>query len=45
MVDDSIIEIETTIQMQTRKWWQLYRKGWHKHNDLWGHKWWIRYNQ
>ncbi len=40
----SVIEISSKIQMQGRRWWQIYRKGWHKHNDHWGRKWWIRYN-
>lgn len=42
--DNTIIEINTNIQLQYRKWWQLWNKGWHKHQDLWGRKWWIRYN-
>ena len=39
-----VIEIGTKVQMTKREWWQIYRKGWHKHNDHWGRKWWIRYN-
>lgn len=40
----NVIEIGTKVQMTKREWWQIYRKGWHKHNDHWGRKWWIRYN-
>jgi len=24
------------VQMMRRKWWQIYKKGWHKHTDFWG---------
>lgn len=39
-----VIEVGTKVQMTRREWWQIYRKGWHKHNDHWGRRWWIRYN-
>ena len=38
-----IIQMEGQIQMTKRKWWQVYKRGWHKHNDFWGGLWWIRY--
>lgn len=31
------------VQMMRRKWWQIYKKGWHKHTDFWGNLMWIRY--
>lgn len=41
---DEIITIkDAEVQMMRRKWWQIYKKGWHKHTDLWGNKMWIRY--
>lgn len=42
--NDNIVTIKSEIQMKKREWWQLYCKGWHKHQDFWGRKWWIRYN-
>jgi hypothetical protein len=38
-----IIKMEEEIQMNKRFWWQVYKRGWHKHTDLWGGLWWIRY--
>lgn len=38
-----ITEIEGSIQMCKRHWWQLFKKGWHKHNTMY-EKVWIRYN-
>ena len=38
-----IIKMEGAVLLTKRKWWQLYKRGWHKHNDLWGGLWWIRY--
>tara|TARA_R110001632_G_scaffold222564_1_gene353846 strand:- start:283 stop:567 length:285 start_codon:yes stop_codon:yes gene_type:complete len=32
------------IQLLKRQWWQMYKKGWHKHQDLYNGKWWIKYN-
>lgn len=40
---DDIIELNGTIQMCKRYWWQLYKKGWHKHETM-IEKVWIRYN-
>lgn len=31
------------IQLIKRQWWQVYKSGWHKHVDLWGKLYWIRY--
>ena len=38
-----IIKMEGAVLLTKRKWWQLYKRGWHKHNDLWGGLWWIRF--
>jgi hypothetical protein len=32
------------IQLLKRQWWQIYKKGWHKHQDFYNRKWWIKYN-
>ena len=42
MKDKEIVEIQGTIQMQKRYWYQLYKKGWHKHSTLF-QKVWIRF--
>jgi len=39
-----IIEIETTIQLLPRKWWQIYKRGWQKHTDFFGKRYFVRYN-
>ena len=31
------------VQMMRRKWYELYKRGWHKHSNLWGDMMWIRY--
>jgi hypothetical protein len=38
-----IIKMEGEVLITKRFWWQLYKKGWNKHTDLWGGLWWIRY--
>jgi hypothetical protein len=38
-----IIQMDGEIQITKRYWWQLYKKGWYKHTDLWGNLWWIRF--
>ena len=38
-----IIKMEGEVLMTKRLWWQIYKKGWHKHTDLWGGLWWIKY--
>jgi hypothetical protein len=38
-----IIKIDGEVQLTKRYWWQLYKKGWCKHTDLWGCLWWIRF--
>ena len=37
-----IITIDGKIQMTPRKWYHLYKKGWHKHTTLF-QKVWIRF--
>lgn len=32
------------IQLLKRQWWQIHKKGWHKHQDFYNRKWWIKYN-
>jgi hypothetical protein len=39
-----IIQIDGEIQMTKRYWWQLYKRNWYKHTDLWCGLWWIRFN-
>jgi hypothetical protein len=34
---------EEAVLLTKRFWWQVYKRGWHKHTDLWGGLWWIRY--
>ena len=43
MKKKAIIDIQGSVQMVKREWWQLYKKGWYKHSDLWGQRWWIRF--
>jgi hypothetical protein len=38
-----ILQMVGEIQMTKRYWWQLYKKNWYKHTDLWGGLWWIRF--
>lgn len=41
----SVIKITNVdILLLKRQWWQVYKKGWHKHQDLYNRKWWIKYN-
>ena len=39
-----VITIQGEVQLMKRKWYQLYKKGWHRHYDFWGQKHWIRFN-
>jgi len=39
-----IIEIETTIQLLPRKWWQFHKRGWQTHTDFFGHRYFVRYH-
>ena len=41
---DRIIIMEGEIQLKRRKWYEFYKKGWHKHTDLFRRLWWIRFN-
>lgn len=34
----------TSVLLLHRKRWQIYKKGWNKHQDIYGRKWWIKYN-
>ena len=34
----------TSVLLLHRKSWQIYKKGWNKHQDIYGRKWWIKYN-
>lgn len=34
----------TSVLLLHRKSWQIYKKGWNKHKDIYGRKWWIKYN-
>lgn len=38
-----IIQVQGEVQMMKRDWWQLYKRGWHKHKDFWNRRWWIRF--
>ena len=38
-----VIKMQGEVLMAKRYWWQLYKKGWYKHNDLWGGLWWIKF--
>lgn len=38
-----VIKMQGEVLMAKRYWWQLYKKGWYKHNDLWGNLWWIKF--
>jgi hypothetical protein len=38
-----IIKIKGEILLTRRKWWQLFKLGWHKHENI-GGKWWIKFN-
>ena len=41
---DGLITItNTSVQLLPRKSWQIFKKGWHKHKDFFGKKWWIQY--
>jgi hypothetical protein len=33
----------TSVLLLPRKSWQIYKKGWNKHQDIYGKKWWIKY--
>jgi hypothetical protein len=35
--------MEGAVLLTKRFWWQVYKRGWHKHTDLWGGLWWIKY--
>ena len=39
-----IIEIDTKIQLLPRKWYQIYKRGWQTHTDLFGRRYFVRYN-
>lgn len=39
-----IVQIKGEIQLQPRKWYALFKKGWHKHTDIFNKPYWIRYN-
>jgi hypothetical protein len=38
-----VIKMQGEVLIIKRYWWQLYKKGWYKHNDLWGCLWWIKF--
>jgi hypothetical protein len=38
-----IIKIKGEILLTRRKWWQLFKSGWYKHENM-GGKWWIKFN-
>jgi hypothetical protein len=38
-----MLQMAGEIQMTKRHCWQLYKKNWYKHTDLWGGLWWIRF--
>ena len=38
-----IITLDSKVQLTKRYWYQICKKGWYKHNDLWGRHWWIRF--
>jgi hypothetical protein len=38
-----IIKMQGEVLLTKRYWWELYKKGWYKHNDLWGGLWWIKF--
>jgi hypothetical protein len=40
----NLIKRDGQLLMTKRKWHQLYKHGWYKHSDLWGCKWWIKFN-
>lgn len=41
---EEILQMSGEIQLMRRKWYELYKKDWHKHVDFWGKRWWVRYN-
>lgn len=38
-----VIKMQGEVLMTKRYFWQLYKKGWYKHSDLWGELWWIKF--
>ena len=42
-MNEEIIQTQGEVQMTKRQWYQLYKKGWHKHRDFWNRHWWIRF--
>jgi hypothetical protein len=43
MTNTEIIQMQGEVQMMKRDWWQLYKRGWQKHRDIWNRRWWIRF--
>jgi|GEM_PF-2279214 len=43
MASSEIIQSKGEVQMTKRKWGQLYKKGWQRHQDFWNRRWWIRF--
>jgi hypothetical protein len=39
-----IIEIDTKIQLLPRKWYQIYKRGWQTHADIFGRRYFVRYH-
>ena len=41
---DGLLTItNVSVQILPRKSWQIFKKGWHRHVDSFGRKWWIQY--
>lgn len=43
MTPKEIITLDGKVQIMKRYWYQIYKKGWYKHSDLWGSPLWIRF--
>jgi len=41
--DQDIIKVRGYVLLKKRKWYALFKRGWHRHTDMWGKPWWIRY--
>ena len=31
------------VQITKRKWYQIYKRGWHKHTNFWSQRCWVRF--
>ena len=38
-----IRQTDIEVQITKRKWYQIYKRGWHKHTNWWDQRCWVRF--